>query len=1612
MRNTLLFLTASLIFIFTLPAFCQEISSMITYGPEALTREGDDDFRQIIYISVPENVTDTLYLRLYDADCGGANDSRYGEWDTEMHYKLFGGTGAFTQPARKLPEEIYKSAFSGTQLAHKSFGIDQFADDHWFNLTSFIPAAGEKVEGKYYFKLVIEGSGGNDGNTYDVFVSSQPKRNVPPPELLIFSYKPTIRLPSFGIFAEMRFFAPQAMEAITVYNFDIAGGKMGVETAFRSNIPVNTSEQDSWAETTVPLESNETGRLCAVTFEGGREIPNDATFYVLGGNGDALGIQLPIYIRQTNNRPVPYTRYLTMSDPQTIVFDASATKDEDGDALEFVWDFGDGSSGKGQRVSHKYSLTGEVQVSLIVTDNSGQVGNASLRKFNVTINLKPIADAGADLIGFPGEVLTFDASNTRDTDGEISRYLWDFGDGKRAEGKVIEHAYRRAGRYTAVLRVEDNSGTPQNYATDQAQVWINSPPVVDAGADIACSPLETIKLNGRQSYDGDGEIVDYRWDLGDGAQKRGLDISHAYEKPGSYTVTLTIDDNAGAGNSETFDQLTVIVNDPPTPEIVVDDARVAAGEKITFSGKKSVDRDGEIINYDWDFGDRFKDNGSVVKHPYEAPGVYTITLTVRDNSGTNSEYQTTTTDVIINYPPVSVAGEDQLVTSSRVYFDGTRSSDQDGFITEYLWEFGDGTTSNEAKPMHVYANAGVYPVKLTVTDDSETSSQYDSDDLTVTINYLPLADAGPDQLAAPGQEITFDASESFDMDGKITAFSWDFGDGRSMDGMIVTHKYEQPGIYSAGLIVRDDTGHPNAFSSDEATITINAKPVAEAGKDIRTTPGDKITLRGGNSFDPDGTLKSFLWEFSDGAKALEGSKVSRSFEKPGIYTATLTVTDNSGASNGKAQDRVQIFVNHMPVAAAGQDVLTNSLAVEFDGSGSADADGDRLTYTWDPGDGSAFKKGVQVKHTYSKGGTYPVILTIDDGLGLSNSINSASIIVRINEAPLASAGRDTTVCAGDVVLFDASRSSDPENGVLKYNWDFGDGSSAEGVNPAKTFTSGGVYQVRLKVTDDSGLNGNEAIDQIVVRVAESPVANAGENKVVGVNQEVHFDGTGSTDLDGLVNSYFWDFGDGTNGGGPTPSHVYTAPGLYRITLTITGDKIGNCSNKDSDDMTVTVHDAPVAKFETIPTAPVGTPVEFDAGSSESRMSEIVDYTWDFGDSLTGEGLITEHIYAAAGKYIVTLTVTSDSKTEYNTGSIQKMVVINAPPKADAGDEHLAGINQDVLFDGSRSNDPDGAVTVYDWDFGDGSTGEGVNVRHKYTASGNYTIILRVQDDTELENNWALDTSYVTINAPPEAVISFTEWACAGEEMVFSGMKSSDPDGSISAYSWNISDGGAYSGSEIRHQFKSPGKYQVTITVNDGKMVNNSLDDTTITVSINYPPAADITGDRLVSPGQPAHFDGSGSTDIDGKLVSYDWDFGDGQRGSGVEIDHAFDAPGQYRVKLRVTDDSGTSCASASAETVIRINAPPVANAGGDISAFFGGAHDAVKFDGSKSFDPDHDPLTYTWDFGDGNSAAGPKAAHAYFKPGTYKVKLTVNDNTGTSSALSVSEITVVVKKHE
>jgi len=476
-------------------------------------------------------------------------------------------------------------------------------------------------------------------------------------------------------------------------------------------------------------------------------------------------------------------------------------------------------------------------------------------------------------------------------------------------------------------------------------------------------------------------------------------------------------------------------------------------------------------------------------------------------------------------------------------------------------------------------------------------------------------------------------------------------------------------------------------------------------------------------------------------------------------------------------------------------------------------------------------------------------------------------------------------------------------------------------------------------------------------------------------------------------------------------------------------------------------------------AEIGKPVSFIANqksevrsqkSEADSIQQLKAIEWDFGDGIRESGRELSHIFPKSGNYIVTLTVTADSDTDCNKTTIQKKITINDPPVAKAGEDYFVGVKQIVIFDGSGSYDPDGAISSFTWDFGDGSSGTGIRVKHQYQTAGRYVVVLQVKDSTDLANNNANDNLVVTVNEAPAPVIgiqaegknlkfpgsssasvqgsdlnqketSQTVTVCPGEEIIFDGTGSFDTDGKIINYIWSLGDGSPLiREKKTSHRYHSPGTYLVTLETDDGSSVSNSRVQSSVLIIVNKMPVADAGAENCtISPDDKLMFDASDSKDYDGKIISFQWDFGDGTLADGKKAAHQFKKPGNYQVRLIVKDDSESGCSSAEEIVMVRVNAPPVAKITvknlekkineetGNI-AFTGGAHDSIIFDATESYDPNKDTLTFFWDFGDGTKVNGSKIIHSFKRPGKYTVKLLVDDDTGLSSGKSRDEITIQV----
>ncbi len=372
--------------------------------------------------------------------------------------------------------------------------------------------------------------------------------------------------------------------------------------------------------------------------------------------------------------------------------------------------------------------------------------------------------------------IAVNGSASTDPDGTIVSYAWDFGDGDLGTGAAATHTYATAGTYTVGLTVTDDDGATGTI-TQQVivpPVPVNQPPV--ASFTAVTSPL-AVAVNGSASTDPDGTIVSYAWDFGDGGSATGVTASRTYAAPGTYTVALTVTDNQGATN--TTSQPVVVPDTPPNGSPTAAFTAVPSPLAVAVNGSASTDPDGTIVSYAWDFGDGGTATGVTASRTYAAPGTYTVALTVTDNQGATN---TTSQQVVVPDTPPNgspTAAFTAVTSPLAVAVNGSASTDPDGTIVSYAWDFGDGGTATGVTASRTYAAPGTYTVTLVVTDNggaTGTSSQ------SVVVPGIPV---GPQPFATDAFERTVtnglgtaDLGGAWTLAGATSNFAVSGGQGR------------------------------------------------------------------------------------------------------------------------------------------------------------------------------------------------------------------------------------------------------------------------------------------------------------------------------------------------------------------------------------------------------------------------------------------------------------------------------------------------------------------------------------------------------------------------------------------------------------------------------------------------------------------------------------------------------------------------------------------------------------------------------------------------------------------------------------------------------------------
>jgi PKD repeat protein len=300
--------------------------------------------------------------------------------------------------------------------------------------------------------------------------------------------------------------------------------------------------------------------------------------------------------------------------------------------------------------------------------------------------------------------------------------------------------------------------------------------------------------------------------------------------------------------------------------------------------------------------------------------------------------------------------------------------------------------------------------------------------------------------------------------------------------------------------------------------------------------------------------------------------------------------------------------------------------------------------------------------------------------------------------------------------------------------------------------------------------------------------------------------------------------------------------------------------------------------------------------STAYNDTIVSWDWDFGDGATSTEQHPTHTYSSAAYYNVTLTVTGASSAE-DSETQQVWAGANQNPTADFT---FTTNNLTVDFT-DTSDDPDGTIVSWSWDFGDGNNSTQQHPVHTYAADGTYTVSLTVTDNDALTDDTSKPVTVSgPVNTPPTADFNFT---IDGLTVIFTD-QSSDPDGTIESWSWDFGDGKTSSALNVGHTFTAAGNYIVTLTVTDNLSAVDSISKDVTVSSESTAPEADFTFDAN---GLTVNFtDESRDPDPDGTITSWSWDFGDGNTSTQQNPGYTYASAGTYTVTLTVTDNNGLS----------------------------------------------------------------------------------------------------------
>lgn len=1038
-----------------------------------------------------------------------------------------------------------------------------------------------------------------------------------------------------------------------------------------------------------------------------------------------------------------------------------------------------------------------------------------------------------------------------------------------------------------------------------------------------------------------GTPTAWKWDLGNGTTTFLQNPATTYTVSGTYTVKLV----AYRGNDSSVMIKTnyIVVLPNPVVEFGATPLQGCFPLTVNFTDSSTAGS-GTITNWQWDFGDGNISTQQNPSHTYTSPGVFNVTLTVKNSNGCSKTLNKQ--NLISVYNGVRALFNNTNPPTCTIPVTVGFTSTSTGPVGTYQWLFGDGGTSTLANPSHTYTTAGIYSVTLIVTSVNGCRD-------TIVKPGLIRAGVVDADFNSP---LTVCAGTPFSLQNNsapaasLVGSYWYFGDGGTSSSTNPTYTYAAAGTYTIKLVA--DFGQ--CQDSISKTITVNPKPTAAfTGNNLFSCTAPLTTTFTNNST---GGI-SYIWSFGDGGTSTDVSPV-HTYTSNGSYTVMLVVRNANGCRDTlRRVDYVIISppkitgINPLPIQGCIPYTATFTPVI---------AAGQNITsYQWDFGDGST-GTGQSPSHTYTAEGTYTIKLKVTAANGCMDSITfPAGVKVGDKPHPAFTATPRIACAQQDIHFTDLTTAPLPD----EWFWQFGDGGTSAQQNPVYNYNDTGSFTVTLIVTRNGCKDTLKIPDFIYIK---PPIARFIDSFDCS-NQKLRF----FRDRSKGALTYEWTFGDGSTATIPSPNHLYADTGRYTVKLKVSN---GTCQHETAANILVLNEKATFNILDSI--ACKSTAKTFQAFANPSNLR---NYSWDFGEGFSPVTTTVPtiiHSYSSLGQFNAKLTIT-DLNNCIDTLT-QPVTIVQHGPRSDFGSYQKVCVRNLTTFTDSSKADATNPIVQWIWNYGDTTgwhTYTAPPFTHSYTTGGLYTVTLVTVDAAGCRDTIAKQGN-VQINDPRADFVSTDTIVCLNTPVTITDRSQ----GNIQLRAWDLGDGTTAATANIVHPYTTEGSYTIHLMVTDEAGCVDSISKPLYINVFNAKARFALSDSFTTCPPLFITF-----TNQSVNAARSEWDFGDANTSLLQNPSHTYTMSGIFTVQLAVEGNGG--CRDTATKRIV-INGPTGTFT---YNPLLGCAPLAVNFIATAQ-----NTTKYTFDFTDGNIqfSTSPTAAHPYLLPGEYLPKVILEDSFG------------------